>query len=185
LYIVFFSSSRRRHTRSKRDWSSDVCSSDLIIVILAASGFRSAVFEAIPSSLKAAIGVGICLFIAMIGFVDGGFVTRVPDAAMTAGPVRLGQCGPIAAWPAFIFVIGLIICGGLVVRNVRGGLFIGIISTTIIALIVQAFTGSEDWGMATPAIPDSLGGIPDLSIVGQVDLFGAVANIGIVATTLL
>src|SRR5699024_823066 len=42
-----------------------------------------------------------------------------------------------------------------------------------------------DWGMATPAIPDSLGGMPDLSIVVQVDLFGAFANIGIIATTLL
>lgn len=157
----------------------------IIIVLLAVSGFRSAVFNAIPMSMKAAIGVGIGLFIAMIGFVDGGFVTRVPDAAMTTVPVSLGQGGSIASWPVFIFVIGLIICGGLVVRNVRGGLFIGIIATTAIALVVQALAPSEDWGMATPAIPDSLGGMPDLSIVGQVDLFGAFANIGIIATTLL
>jgi len=91
----------------------------IIIVLLAVSGFRSAVFNAIPMSMKAAIGVGIGLFIAMIGFVDGGFVTRVPDAAMTTVPVGLGQGGSIASWPVFIFVIGLIICGGLVVRNVR------------------------------------------------------------------
>src|SRR5699024_6022090 len=153
-----------------------VVTEGMTIVIRAASCFRRVVFVATPSSLKAAIGVGIGLLIAMIGFVGGWFVTRVPDAAMTTGAVRLGQGCSIATWPAFIFVIGLIICGGLVVRNVRGGLFIGIISTTIIALSVQAFTGSEDWGMATPAIPDSLGGIPDLSIVGQVDLRGAVAT---------
>src|SRR5699024_1322474 len=83
----------------------------IIIVLLAVSGFRSAVFNAIPMSMKAAIGVGIGLFIAMIGFVDGGFVTRVPDAAMTTVPVGLGQGGSIASWPVFIFVIGLIICG--------------------------------------------------------------------------
>ena len=124
----------------------------IIIVLLAVSGFRSAVFNAIPMSMKAAIGVGIGLFIAMIGFVDGGFVTRVPDAAMTTVPVGLGQGGSIASWPVFIFVIGLIICGGLVVRNVRGGLFIGIIATTAIALVVQALAPSEDWGMATPEI---------------------------------
>ncbi|MFH0412294.1 NCS2 family permease [Corynebacterium sp. L4756] len=157
----------------------------IIIVILAITGFRSAVFYAIPASMKAAIGVGIGLFIAMIGFVDGGFVTRVPDAAMTTVPVGLGQGGSISTWPAFIFVIGLIICGGLVVRNVKGGLFIGIVVTTIIALIVQAFTDSEDWGMATPAVPSSLGGLPDLSIVGKVDLFGAFVNIGVLATVLL
>ncbi|MDY3127230.1 MAG: NCS2 family permease [Corynebacterium sp.] len=157
----------------------------LIIVALAVSGFRTAVFNAIPNSMKAAMGVGIGLFIALIGFVDGGFVTRIPDAAMTTVPVALGTSGSISTWPALVFVIGLIICGGLVVRNVPGGLFIGIIATTVIAMIVQAVTGSEQWGMATPAIPNSLGGLPDLSIVGNVDIFGAFVNIGVLATTLL
>src|SRR5699024_8564247 len=115
----------------------------------------------------------------------GGFVTRVPDDAMTTVPVGLGQGGTIATLPELISVTGVIICGGLVVRNVRGGLFIVIIAMTAIPLIVQALAPSDDWGMATPAIPDSLGGMPDLSIVGQVDLFGAFANIGIIATTLL
>src|SRR5699024_1946529 len=53
----------------------------IIIVLLAVSGFRSAVFRAIPASMKAAMGVGIGMFIAMIGLVDAGFVRRVPDAA--------------------------------------------------------------------------------------------------------
>lgn len=61
----------------------------LIIVLLAVSGFRTAVFDAIPQPMKAAMGVGIGMFIAMIGFVDGGFVTRVPDAAQTTVPVGL------------------------------------------------------------------------------------------------
>ena len=129
----------------------------LLGLIVAALGFmlRSIMPEASMQLQNGMKGVGIGLFIAMIGFVDGGFVTRVPDAAMTTVPVSLGQGGSIASWPVFIFVIGLIICGGLVVRNVRGGLFIGIIATTAIALIVQALAPSEDWGMATPAIPRS------------------------------
>lgn len=68
----------------------------IIIVLLAISGFRQAVFDAIPASMKAAMGVGIGMFIALIGFVDGHFVTRVPDAAMTTVPVSLGVNGSIA-----------------------------------------------------------------------------------------
>ncbi|QPK79755.1 NCS2 family permease [Corynebacterium lizhenjunii] len=157
----------------------------LIIVALAITGFRTAVFHAIPRSMKAAMGVGIGMFLAIIGFVDGGFVTRVPDAAMTTVPVGLGINGSIATWPALIFVLGLLICAFCVIRNIPGGMFLGIVVTTIIAIIVQAFTGSEDWGMATPGSPDSLGGIPDLSIVGDVSLLGAFTKLGVVATVLL
>ena len=157
----------------------------LIIVLLAVSGFRTAVFDAIPQPMKAAMGVGIGMFIAMIGFVDGGFVTRVPDAAQTTVPVGLGINGSIATWPAVVFVIGLIICAFMVIRNVPGGLFIAIILNTVIAFIVQALTDSEDWGMAAPVKPEALGGIPDLSIVGDVNLVGAFANIGVISTVLL
>ena len=128
---------------------------------------------------------GIGMFIAMIGLVDGGFVTRVPDAAHTTVPVGLGINGSISTWPALVFVIGLIICSFMVIRNVPGGLFIAIVLTTIIAFIVQAFTGSEDWGMAAPVKPEALGGIPDLSIVGDVNLVGAFTKIGVVSTVLL
>lgn len=164
----------------------------IIIVILAFSGFRTAVFKAIPASMKAAMGVGIGMFIAMIGFVDGGFVTRVPDAANTTVPVSLGINGSFSTWPSLVFVLGLIICAALVIRNVPGGLFIGIIATTIIAMVVEALTGAGSaaentggWNMAVPKVPDSLGGVPDLSIVGAVDLLGAFSRIGVVAATLL
>lgn len=164
----------------------------IVIVLLALSGFREAVFKAIPPSLKAAIGVGIGLFIALIGFVDAGFVTRLPDAANTTVPVGLGINGSIGTWPTLVFVIGLVICGGLVVRNVKGGLFIGIIATTIIAMIVEAITGTGSsaenpggWSLAVPMLPDGLGGVPDLSIVGNVDIIGAFAHVGVVTATLL
>ncbi|MBK4137901.1 NCS2 family permease [Corynebacterium macginleyi] len=157
----------------------------LIIVLLAVSGFRTAVFDAIPQPMKAAMGVGIGMFIAIIGFVDGGFVTRVPDAAQTTVPVGLGINGSIATWPAVVFVIGLLICAFMVIRAVPGGLFIAIILNTVIAFVVQAFTGSEDWGMAAPEAPAALGGLPDLSIVGDVNLVGAFAKIGVISTVLL
>ncbi|MFC5089570.1 NCS2 family permease [Corynebacterium aquatimens] len=164
----------------------------IIIVILAVSGFRSAVFAAIPPSMKAAIGVGIGLFIAMIGFVDSGFVRRIPDAAMTTVPVQLGNGGSIAAWPTFVFILGLVICGFMVVRNIPGGLFIGIVLNTIIALIVEAITHSGSsadsptgWSLAVPSMPNALGGIPDLSLVGAVDIVGAFSRIGVISASLL
>ena len=168
----------------------------VVIVLLALTGFRTAVFHAIPPSMKAAMAVGIGLFIALIGLVDGGLVRRIPDAAGTTVPVQLGIDGQIASWPTAVFVIGVLICGVLVVRRVPGGLFIGIVVNTIIALIVEALTQSgpsfvdgkpqpTGWNLAVPALPDSVGGLPDLSLVGAVDLIGAFSRVGVLAATLL
>ena len=164
----------------------------IIICTLAITGFRTAVFNAIPNSMKVAMSVGIGMFIAMIGLVDAGFVRRVPDAAMTTVPVQLGFEGSIASWPTLVFVIGLIICGFMVIRNIPGGLFIGIIATTIIAMIVEAATGTgssaddpHGWSLAVPRLPESFGGVPDLSLVGNVDLVGAFLNAGAVAASLM
>ena len=136
--------------------------------------------------------VGIGMFIALIGLVDAGFVRRVPDAAMTTVPVQLGFEGSIASWPTLVFVLGLIICGFMVARSVPGGLFIGIVATTVISLIVEHFAGAgssadnpHGWSLAVPTLPDSLGGVPDLSIVGNVDLVGAFANAGALAASLM
>ena len=165
----------------------------IIIVLLAISGFRTAVFRAIPPSMKAAIGVGIGMFISLIGFVDAGFVRRIPDAAMTTVPVQLGINGSIASWPTFVFVLGLFICGFMVARQIPGGLFIGIVINTIIALVVEAVTGAGSsadngptgWNLAVPSLTDSFGGIPDLSIVGAIDIVGAFTNIGVLTASLL
>ncbi|WCZ38293.1 Guanine/hypoxanthine permease PbuG [Corynebacterium jeddahense] len=164
----------------------------IIIVLLAASGFRAAVFNAIPDAMKVAMSVGIGMFIATIGLVDAGFVRRVPDSAMTTVPVQLGTGGSIASWPTFVFIVGLVICGFMVVRQIRGGLFIGIVATTVIAMIVEALTGAgssadnpEGWNLAVPSLPDSFGGVPDLSIVGNVNLVGAFTHLGVIAASML
>ena len=167
----------------------------LIIVILAVSGFRKAVFDAIPADLKAAIAVGIGLFIAMVGFVDSGFVRRIPDAAGTTVPVGLGIEGSFASWPTAVFAFGLLLCGVFVARQIRGGIFIGIVVTTVVAAVVEAITNAgpsfvdgspspTGWNLAVPGIPDSLGGLPNLSLIGQVDLLGAFVRIGPLAAGL-
>ncbi|MDY6049306.1 MAG: NCS2 family permease [Corynebacterium sp.] len=168
----------------------------IIIVLLGLSGLRTAVFVAIPNSLKAAMSVGIGLFITMIGLVDAGFVRRIPDAANTTVPVQLGIGGSIASLPTLVFVIGLVICGVMVAKKVPGGLFLGIVITTVIAMILEAVHPSgpsvvdgeanpAGWSLAIPVLPDSLGGIPDLSLVGNVDIVGAFSRIGALTTALL
>lgn len=108
----------------------------LIIALLVLTGFRTAVFNAIPPQLKTAISVGIGLFIALIGFVDAGFVRRV-----AAGPpLELGIAGSLASWPILVFVVGLLLTVLLVARQTKGAILIGIVVTTIFAIIVQAVT---------------------------------------------
>ena len=66
------------------------------------TGFREAVFHAVPVSLKVAISVGIGLFIAFIGFVDAGFVRRTATGPV---PVELGVGGTLGGWPTLVFVV--------------------------------------------------------------------------------
>lgn len=167
----------------------------IIIVILAVTGLRSMIFNAVPADLKAAISVGIGLFIALVGLVDAGFVRRIPDAANTTVPVSLGLGGSIASWPTAVFVLGLLLCGVLVARQVRGGLLIGIIVTTTVAVIVEAITHAgpsfvdgkpvpTGWSMAVPTVPDAVGAWPNLALIGQVDLVGAFSRSGPLAAAL-
>lgn len=160
----------------------------LLIVLFGATGIRTAIFNAVPAPLKAAITVGIGLFIAFIGFVDAGFVTRTPGGP----PVQLGDGGSITSVPTLIFLLALTVIGVLVARKVPGGILIGIIGATIVAIIVQLFLklgpSVEDpggWHMTIPELPSSLVTIPDFGLIGQFDLFGSFGRIGALAATML
>ncbi len=165
----------------------------IIIVVLAITGFRTAVFNAIPDALKSAIAAGIGMFIAFIGFVDAGFVRRIPDEAGTTVPVGLGINGSIASWPTVVFVFGVLLMGILVARRVRGGLLIGIVVTTVLAAILEAVfdigpsagVDPKGWNLTVPGMPDVLLQTPNLSLVGDVNLFGAFTRIGVLSASLL
>ncbi|NED59998.1 NCS2 family permease, partial [Streptomyces sp. SID10244] len=135
----------------------------IIIVLLAVTGFRTAVFNAVPAELKAAIAAGIGAFIAFLGLVDAGFVRRVPDAANTTVPVQLGNDGSINTIPTLVFCIGVLLMGVLVVRKVPGGLLIGIAVTTVASIILESAldlgSGADNpdgWSLSVPKIPDGL-----------------------------
>ncbi|AMT71837.1 NCS2 family permease [Mycobacteroides immunogenum] len=164
----------------------------LVIVALGISGFRTAVFHAIPHELKAALAAGIGCFIAFIGFVDAGFVRRIPDAANTTVPVGLGIDNSVATIPTLIFAVGVLLMAILLVRKVRGGLLIGIVAMTVVSIIAQALAGRgaqpadpKGWNLTVPDWPSSAGGLPDLGLLGQVDMFGAFTRVGVLSATVL
>jgi AGZA family xanthine/uracil permease-like MFS transporter len=164
----------------------------LIIMLLAATGFRTAVFNAVPAELKAAIAVGIGLFISFIGLVDAGFVRRIPDAAHTTVPVTLGISGSIASWPTLVFVVGLVLTGVLVARRVRAAILIGVLASTVLATVIEAIarvgpsngTNPKGWNLGYPALPRRVVGLPDLSLVGDVSL-GAFTRLPVLTVSLL
>ncbi|WP_298461449.1 NCS2 family permease [uncultured Cellulomonas sp.] len=160
----------------------------LIILLLVLTGFREAVFRAVPVQLKTAISVGIGLFIALIGLVDAGFVT--PGAGT---PLQLGAGGSLVGWPIVVFVVGLLLMIVLMTRRVRGAILISIVTATLLAVALEAVVGiggrteenPNGWSLDVPAIPDQLVAAPDFSLLGQFSLFGSVEKIGLVAVVLL
>ena len=106
----------------------------LIILGLVLTGFREAVFRAVPSELKIAISVGIGLFLTIIALVDAGFVRRTGVGPV---PVELGIAGQLQGWPVAVFALGVILVFALHVLKVRGGILISIVAMTILAIIVE------------------------------------------------
>ena len=135
----------------------------LVIAALVLTGFREAVLNAIPMALKVSIGVGIGLFIAFIGLVNAGIVIH-PDAG------TIVAINPdLTTLRILIFAVGFAVTAALVARKTRGALLIGILLTTIVAIVIN-----EVWGNGglydTPgvaAVPDKVVDAPDFSLVGN------------------
>lgn len=159
----------------------------ILILILVMTGFREAVFKAVPRQLKTAISVGIGLFIALIGLVDSGVVRRGEGT-----PLQLGANNSLGTLPVGVFVFGFLLMAVLMVMKVRGAILIAIVASTALAIAVEAIfnLGSsadnpDGWSLAVPALPGSVIQTPDFSTVGQFSLFGAFGKIGIIAAALL
>jgi adenine/guanine/hypoxanthine permease len=165
----------------------------LIILVLVLTGFREAVFRAVPSQLKIAISVGIGLFLTIIGLVDAGFVRRTGAPPV---PVELGIGGQLQGWPVVVFALGLVMIFALHVLRVRGGILITIVAMTIVAIIVEEFADvgpsvSGDrvnpvgWSLNVPDWPSRIVDRPDLQLLGEFSLLGSWESAGVVITCLL
>ena len=101
--------------------------SGLVFLILTVTGIRQKIVEGVPTPLKSAIGVGIGLFIAFIGFQNAGLI--VANEATVIGLGDITAAGPLIA------AIGIVIAGFFMAKKIKGGLLLTIIITTIIAMI--------------------------------------------------
>lgn len=101
----------------------------LIFIVLTLTNVRTWLVNAIPMSLKHAIGAGIGLFIAFIGFQNSGIIVNSDATLVSLGDICHGS--------ALLGVIGLVITGALVLLNVKGGILIGILATTVIGFFIK------------------------------------------------
>ncbi|MBO3678367.1 NCS2 family permease [Streptomyces sp. NEAU-YJ-81] len=158
----------------------------LIICALVLTGLREAVMHAIPHSLKQAISVGIGLFIAFIGFIDAGFVSRIPGPTGST-PVQLGADGRLTGWPVLVFCVGVLLTVALMARKVKGALLISIVGSTLLAIVINEIADirPEAWGLTAPTLPDSVVDTPDFGLIGSFSLFGAFQQVGVITIVLL
>ncbi|WP_405621890.1 NCS2 family permease [Streptomyces sp. NBC_01508] len=150
-----------------------------LVMLLVATGLRERVMNAVPTSLRKGIAIGIGLFIMLIGLVDSGFVSRVPDKRETTVPLQLGLDGHLNGWPVLVFVLGALLTMALIVRKVSGAILISIVTMTLVALVVEAVANVPSWGLTTPKWPGSPVDTPDFGLVGELSLFGGFEKVGI------
>ncbi|MGW0330410.1 NCS2 family permease [Streptomyces sp. NPDC003011] len=155
-----------------------------IVMLLVATGLRERVMNAVPFGLRKAISIGIGLFIMLIGLVDAGFVTRMPDAAHTTVPLQLGGDGHLNGWPVLVFVLGALLTLALIVRKVSGAILISIVAMTVLALIIESVAKVPAWGLTTPTWPGNPVATPDFGLLGEVSLFGGFEKVGVLTGVL-
>ncbi|MER5278340.1 NCS2 family permease [Streptomyces sp. NPDC002809] len=158
----------------------------IVVMLLVATGLRERVMNAVPTSLRKGIAIGIGLFILLIGLVDSGFVSRIPDLAHTTVPLQLGNDGHLNGWPVLVFVLGALLTLALIVRKVPGAILISIVAMTVVALIIDAVADlpGEAWGLTVPQWPGNPVASPDFGLIGEVSLFGGFDKVGVLTGVL-
>src|SRR5665647_935975 len=127
------------------------------ITILVLTGFREAIFKAIPLELKKAIVVGV-----------GGT------------PLSLGT---FVGVPVLVTIFGLVVTIIMFTRKWRGAVILGILFSTILAIILNYAYDKTSFMEGTAVIPSKIFAAPDFSLVGAFD-FGAFAKLGVTAAIL-
>ena len=118
----------------------------IIFILLSATNVREAIFNAIPQNLKAAVSVGIGLFIAFIGLQNAKIVIGGPTLLQLFSVDKYNEVNGVSASfndvgiTVLLAIIGIIVTGILVVKNIKGNILWGILITWLLGIICQ-FTG--------------------------------------------
>ena len=133
----------------------------LINIFITVTKIRKTIIKAIPQSLQNAIGGGIGVFIAYLGFLNVGMIT------FDSGVPALANINQPILW---VFLIGLLLAVVLTILNVKGGILIAIVITTLIGIPfgVTTTTDTVSFSEAVKALPSTFGviftseGLPSL-----------------------
>ena len=139
--------------------------SGIIFVILSVLKVREQIVKAIPPGIRYAVAAGIGLFLALIGLKSVGFI--VPNPATMVG---FGGITPTL----IIFLVGFVLTSVLVIRKIKGALILGIVSTSLIALVVSLImeaTGGEGFMV----MPDRIFALPSLEVMFKLDVASALS----------
>jgi len=136
--------------------------SGVLFLILAVTGIREMIINAIPQGLKHAVAAGIGLFIAFIGLKNGGIVV--------ANPATFVSLGDFSNGPTLLAVFGIIVTATLMTRKLTGAIFYGILITAVVGMIF----GVVEWPKSIVAAP------PAASAFGA--LFGPLTDMSVMLT---
>ncbi|WP_010529592.1 NCS2 family permease [Lentibacillus jeotgali] len=122
-----------------------VLASGLIFIVLTLTGLREKVINAIPSNLKMAVGAGIGLYIAFIGFQNAGIIVG-DDATLVA-------LGDLTSPTVLLAIFGIVISVILLSLNVKGGIFYGMILTAITGMVTGLINTPDGIGDIVGEVP--------------------------------
>lgn len=131
---------------------SGVLASGLIFIILTLTGLREKIINFIPGNLKLAVGAGIGFFIAFLGFQNAGIIIGDDDTLVSIGNLTSG--------PVMLAIFGIVISVVLLSLNVRGGIFYGMLLTSIAGMIfglIPVPSGVSDVVSGVPSVAPTFG----------------------------
>ncbi|MCH8982586.1 MAG: NCS2 family permease [Acidobacteria bacterium] len=149
--------------------------SGLLFMVIALTGARRWILNAIPLHLKHAITAGIGAFLAIIGFVGAGWIGD--------NFVTFVQVGDFTSWLPWLAVAGVVVTGALMVNKVKGAILIGILAITAMVIIfdVDAYNyGGETLESFAGFGGSIIGFTAPTDLIGAMDL-GAALGLGIVS----
>lgn len=152
----------------------------VVITILVFAGLRHYVMKAFPAFMRYSIAIGIGLFILTIGLVNGGVAIPGPSGTLGA-PATLSE-------PTFVVTaFGLVLVGALAAMGYRASIVVGIVVTTLVAIVVNAWTGGAAYSAfpGTAVVPSGVFGSPDFSNFGLGLTGTAIGKLGLVTFIVL
>ncbi|MFJ7936778.1 NCS2 family permease [Sporosarcina sp. NPDC096371] len=140
-----------------------VLCSGLIFIILSLTGLREIIINAIPTQLKFAVGAGIGLFITFLGLQNAKIIVADPNTLVTLGDLSSG--------PTLLAIFGLVITVIMMVRKLKGAIFYGMITTTIVGIIAGLIDLPEKIVAKVPSVAPTFGAAFDAIFQDPASLF--------------